>query len=463
MRVPTLHAELAPHSRTVGAPPFESCVNVSNTSPSRRAWLNCEQCAAEWQPPDLQRELKHATSSEPAAALQETLARLRARQTAEPRKKLAWFICLTKPHEANHSHLTRRLQREMSNHARVAVLSALLNAPSLVPHVVYMHHAHQRFEADDLTRWLQALGVRMLYHRLSFADDLYSTTANATTGLLKRGPPGIDIGTYCRMDVPFVARRLAVEENWAARRVDSERVLYTDSDVLWAHDAAELVESVRPRTFAMGTEVFNKQSANAGVTVLNVSAMIEEWPLMLRFARERSFHFWEVDQSWIVEWFTPFYAKLPKPRAAYWRSVKHLTGWQQLSDAKWNARGFHHPAKVDGSALVEPHLWHWHGYKARDVECWLHHLSGDGQPCGKEAADGSCTPISLSNGSVRHLMHMRGCVRRQPIVYAWGTCAFRVYLYLLNEHRRLLLLADAAYSPAHPPAPIPHSRAIHVR
>ena len=324
----------------------------------------------------------------------------------------------------------------MSNHARVAVLSALLNAPSLVPHVVYMHHAHQLFEADDLTRWLQALGVRMMYHRLSFAADLYATTANATTGLLRRGPPGIDIGTYCRMDVPFIARRLAVEENWAARRLDSEHVLYTDSDVLWAHDAAELMQSPRPRTFSMGTEVFDKQKPNAGVTLLNVSAMIEELPAMLRYARERHFHFWEVDQSWIWEWFTPSYKSLV--RLKYWRRLKHLTGWLQLSDAKWNARGFHHPARG-----VEPHLWHWHGFKARDVECWLHHLSGDGQPCARETADGRCTPTAWSNSSIKHLMHMRGCVKRQPIVYTWGTCAFRVYLYLLNEHRRLLSLADA--------------------
>ena len=274
------------------------------SSPGLRRWLSCDLCSA-WRPPDLTRALNGAHS---VAALRELLA---TRQP--PPRRLPWFICLTKPHNASsaqssqHREGTRRGQRDMVQHARSAVLSALLNAPSLVPHVVYMHHAGQSFEpADELEEWLRLLGVRTISHRLSFAEALYATVADPASGMLRVGPVGIDIGTYCRMDVPFIARRLAEEEGWLARGIDAERVLYTDTDVLFAHDAASLVQSPEPLpTYLMGTEVFSVVTPNAGVVLLNCTALMDEFPAMLRYAQERGFHFHQVDQTWFFEWFRP--------------------------------------------------------------------------------------------------------------------------------------------------------------
>ena len=425
------------------------------SSPGLRRWLSCEQCSA-WRPPDLTRALNGAHS---AAALRELLA---TRQP--PPRRMPWFICLTKPHNASssaqssrHQEGTRRGQRDMVQHARSAVLSALLNAPSLVPHVVYMHHAGQSFEpADELQEWLRLLGVRTISHRLSFAEALYATVADPASGMLRVGPAGIDIGTYCRMDVPFIARRLAEEEGWAARGIDVERVLYTDTDVLFAHDAAELVQSPEPLpTYLMGTEVFSVVTPNAGVALLNCTALMDEFPAMLRYAQERRFHFYQVDQSWFVEWFMPYFRH--GATRTNWSAVPHRTGWGRLEDALWNARGFAHPPRNASSGAheptAEPRLWHWHGYKARDVQCWLRGVGEQGEACaknhsGEAFAHGACggridgRGIGAATFIAKRFIAGAGCAVRQPVHKAWGGCAFRTYAYLLHEHMRLLWLAD---------------------
>jgi len=432
------------------AQPFDGC----SGSHGLRDWLKCEQCEREWTPPDLLRALsakegsaKEGSARRGAAMMQTLLDRRRRHAERASTPKMSWFICLSKPHEvvqaSRKQNFTKRRQVDMVDYAKAAVLSALLNAPSLVPYVVYMHHPKQELQDDQLMEWLQRRGVRTVLHRLSFHDDLARTVADSQSGSLRLGPPTLDIGTFCRMDIPLLARKLAAEEDWAARRIDVNKLLYTDTDVLFAHDVDELLAAPGPRTFFAGTEVFSLGNINAGVMLMNISAMIEELPPMLKYARERRFHFMQPTQSWITEWFLPHYRSRPE----YWKTVPHLTGWQPLQDGRWNARAFAHPHKQNppintSTTWVEPHLWHWHGYKARDIECWLQHINLDGNVCGPSEETKTCRPTGKPTPNAKRFVRSINCYMFEPLHKFWGACAYRTYLHLYRDFLRLIALAD---------------------
>ena len=101
--------------------------------------------------------------------------------------------------------------------------------------------------------------------------------------------------------------------------------------------------------------------ACAGVVYLNVTAMHNAWDSLLAHARRRRFAFRVADQSWLNE---------------YFRNGSRT--WVPLDDALYNARPFLHPrryAVTQGLPQGTPRIWHWHGYKPRDVHCWLRMMS----------------------------------------------------------------------------------------
>ena len=156
------------------------------------------------------------------------------------------------------------------------------------------------------------------------------------------------------MDIGLIVESLRAE--LIRRRLDTERVLYTDTDVLFADDIDyhELMAGALP-TFAAGTEVFSP-SMNSGVMLINATAWRQHHASMVAYGERKQFKFLSFDQTWVHAYFTR-YAQV---------------GWKALDDAKYNARGFMHPMRPRARAAVKyPRLWHWHGFKPRDVECWL--------------------------------------------------------------------------------------------
>ena len=79
-------------------------------------------------------------------------------------------MCVNRPQStqllfARHSTFIQLVQ--------VAIRSAIFNAPSLAPYVLYMHSEGQRFdEPDELSTWLRAQGVRVVNSRLTFAEHI---------------------------------------------------------------------------------------------------------------------------------------------------------------------------------------------------------------------------------------------------------------------------------------------------
>ena len=175
--------------------------------------------------------------------------------------------------------------------------------------------------------------------------------------------PHLNVGAYCRIDVPRIVRRLAPELR--ARGLDDGSVLYTDTDVAFA---ADWDRPSRVHNFAAGTEVFSP-SMNSGVMVLNVSGFGAEVDRMLDYAETKGFDFLTSDQALIQQWFM---AHTPDWRKKVVKSRAADPGWDTLDDASYNARPYAHPRKPSaGGEHVEPKLWHWHGYKPSDVDCWL--------------------------------------------------------------------------------------------
>lgn len=321
---------------------------------------------------------------------------------------------------------------------RAAVVSARLNAPSLAPYIVYLHLPEQPLEDDAFTRWARAAGARVVMHRLSFYEQLPAA---------RRRQPNIGInahvnyGTFGRMDVPHLVRT-SLRNELHAQGIDTERVLYTDADVMFAaeFDYASRVPGGLPVAFAAGTEVFNDKRIgagkrervfNAGVMYLNVSVWEREWPRMLEYARERQFRFKTADQQWIQEWF------LPRRRSA--KNRAEVAGWDVLEDQLYNARPWWHPKLKVYTPDVEPRLWHWHGYKPADVECWLNAIRSGAWP---ERAWRDTEP-NCNRGRCRFTPIVgSGC--RVMSVLKPRPCYLRTYTHLLAQHQKLLYVADLA-------------------
>ena len=350
--------------------------------------------------------------------------------------ELAWFICLTAPtdDERSSAHL---------DFARASIVSARLNAPNLAPHVIFLQtpdsqpggpqSASARFLA-----WLRRASVRVVPHNLSFFDLIPPSKQRKPGG---GGTGHLNVGAYCRLDVPQIVEELAPE--LAARGIERERVLYTDTDVLFAADFeyARATRALPLPTFAAGSEVFSA-AMNSGVMLINATTLRAELPAMLRYATKRSFRFLTLDQTWLAEWFAAaadLAAKGKPPRAA-------TPGWRPLDDDVYNARAFHHPtrrkrrgsaADAADAAVAEPRVWHWHGYKPHDVACWLRAMQSGVWP----ARGWRDTKVPCRRGRCRWKpIHGSGCRYFGRI--EMSPCYLRTYTYLLTQHLRMLSIAD---------------------
>ena len=81
-----------------------------------------------------------------------------------------------------------------------------------------------------------------------------------------------------------------------------------------------------------------------------------------------------------------------------------------------------------------PRLWHWVGYKPRDVACWLRAMAADTWPweshkarCGRR---GRCAYRPVKESGCRFI----GSI--QP-----GGCYLRTYAYLLTQYESLVAIA----------------------
>jgi hypothetical protein len=367
---------------------------------ARSSTIDCKGCSW-WTPVDLIAPMRSGRN----------LPHLLPRHAATT----VWFICVSKPASEQDTLNSKHLEL-----ATAAVASARLHAPSLAPHVMYIHRPDQPLAADDaFARRLRSLGARVLPHRLSFYDAI--PQAKLTGGSQRH----LNFAAFGRLDIPRVVDSMRPELR--ARGLDSERVLYTDTDVLFAADFDVSRRFHRVRYFAVGTEAFS-ETLNSGVMYLNVSAMAAEWPRMLEYAVRRSFKFHLLDQTLLRDWFETSRCSGCKstPSQARQGRRRRAAALQRLDDAVYNARGFMHPQRpLQNGPVIVPHIWHWHGYKPHDVACWIAAIRNGAWP----ASAWLDLPVQGS-----------GC--RFFSAITMGRCYLRTYAFLLTQHRRLLRFAE---------------------
>ena len=292
-------------------------------------------------------------------------------------------------------------------------------------------------ELDEANRqflaWLRAADVPLLPHRLSFYDAL---PAKSRTRRMNKNP-NLNVGAFGRLDIGILVD--AMRDDFLSRGLDTERVLYTDTDVLFAADIDYTnLASIPLPTFAAGTEVFSP-ALNTGVMLINATAWAHHYNGLIAYGKRKNFRFLSYDQTWVHEYFSRVAA-----------NAGTAASWTRLRDEVYNARGFMHPARptTRKAGLLLPRVWHWHGFKPHDVECWHSAISTGRWPlrAWRDAVP-SCT------GKTRprcHFMpvHGSGCryFGRLTAVLGMTPCYLRTYTYLLMQHRRMLRVAQAILS-----------------
>lgn len=206
--------------------------------------------------------------------------------------------------------------------AKAAVISAKKNT-NLEPHLIYDG------KADEFTDWMDAHGVNVIYHQLSFLDKM-------------KGLPVIEVGrgAYLRTDIPLIEK-------------ENKYILYTDIDILFLRDVGAYISECRPEFFACCGELdweSLKQGElpkprcnwfNSGVMVMNVEAMRQEYADFVDFCYKRKFKFGSYDQGALNKYYS--------------------NRWDYLDD-KLNYR-------ICTSDLVpHPAIVHFHGLKPFDIE-----------------------------------------------------------------------------------------------
>lgn len=160
-------------------------------------------------------------------------------------KGLKWYFCLSQGAKNIYQY-----------EIRAAVNSALENT-TLRPHFIYDG------TPDDLTKWLENKGVKVIFHKVSFAAAFEKFTCPYASNTA--------LGAFLRIDIPLI-------------EIEDDYVLYTDTDVVFNKDI-KLEEMGRPELFSAATQnsVDDWSVFNSGVMIMNVANMKSEHNAIVDF------------------------------------------------------------------------------------------------------------------------------------------------------------------------------------
>ena len=208
-------------------------------------------------------------------------------------------------------------------YVKAALLSAKHMAPSLVPYLIYSG------PACAMTAWYEMHGGHVLFHDLSFFDQL------------REANKGDVSGAYLRLDIPAMVHTLSLDSD-----IDPNIVLYTDIDVMFLNDITSCnIEA--PEVLSIGAEHERGTKVNTGVMLLNIKAFEPHVPEIVKYAVAKNWEFGAYDQGLLLDYF-------PQNNIS------------QLPD-KFNWKGYW--GRPEGP---DPFIFHWHGPKPlRGTPCLL--------------------------------------------------------------------------------------------
>mmetsp|Transcript_6164 Transcript_6164/g.7886 ORF Transcript_6164/g.7886 Transcript_6164/m.7886 type:complete len:252 (-) Transcript_6164:241-996(-) len=167
---------------------------------------------------------------------------------------------------------------------------------------------------------------------------------------------------------------------------------------------------------------------------------------MINFANSKAWNFMSYDQGLLEK----FYRRPPNSirqsnHETISNSVSNLNIsieefktkgdrlWDSFDDNLYNARGF---MKFNKGQLHAhpPIVWHWHGFKPYDVQCWLEQLQNGNWHLKDDIR-------SLIQHSKR-----RGCRGLVNHRMSFPECSLHLYLLLYSSYQRLLVIANQLLS-----------------
>jgi hypothetical protein len=220
-------------------------------------------------------------------------------------KELIWVLILAPPSNMSTAMVGRELRAsylQVVEALKLCILSARAVAPSLHPHLLYMHNAH-----DALTAWMARHGVVVhLWPQLTFASSLAQRSAG--DGLMANG---YSHSVWAKLELPVLMKRVR-EAGQLPPSVHPELLLTTDTDVLFARDinVAALPAHIR---FLAGANDQAGSGINGGVLVLNTTSMLERLPALIAYGRRRQWAFGLNEQTMFNKlWVPSLYGFMPR-------------------------------------------------------------------------------------------------------------------------------------------------------
>ncbi len=244
------------------------------------------------------------------------------------------------------------------DHLKVAIISAQRNAPSLVPIIVFT--GSMRGNAP-LVAWIEQHGGYALHHSLTFVNDLKRLSSDPKYSYSQNL-----WGSWLRVDIVAIMSRVEKMMGDLALlghkvpRYDTQHILWTDPDVIFEQpiDSCTLPE---PYILSVGPEVGMGTANNYGVIYFNLAGYSAMLPDMLKWAKEKSYHF-EHDQDLMVQYIGNRVNSLPDS-----------FNWKIYWGNTTMARGPHYP----GGNIT---ILHFHGPKLKLAMCFFEKLKVFKQP-----------------------------------------------------------------------------------
>lgn len=173
---------------------------------------------------------------------------------------MKWFFAL--------NALTEHLAA-YSEMVKVAVLSARRHT-TLEP--IFLYDGPR----GELTEWLEARGVQVIERRTRIYEELAALAAEKNDPFILQ----CGAGAFLRLEIPV----LCSERGWA-----DEEVLYTDCDIMFTGDIADLLPELRGYFIGAAPEgeKDNPDFINSGVMLMRVPMLMQMEAPFWEFVREK--------------------------------------------------------------------------------------------------------------------------------------------------------------------------------
>ena len=182
---------------------------------------------------------------------------------------------------------------------RVALHSAALKAPSIKPVIVAEEATLAMPEMHRFAMFAKSKGAIVTTHTLTFLRDFEPDSH-----------PYKVRGTFLRLECGFIFKRLIEEKRLDTREVDTEYVLYADSDIMFLQDMNSCTLP-QPAIALFGPETQRGIPANAGILYINVSAWNSEHAAIVKHGRSRNWDFVSLDQGLLLDFYSSRLEALP--------------------------------------------------------------------------------------------------------------------------------------------------------